>query len=146
VITGIYDLDQGAFLTGTVYFPPPVDDILEVSFLVDTGAARTCISLNDLLRLDGNTQGRIDIRPGVPLRGVGGTVANFLARAGVGFVHDDQNMSRFSMDVSLMIDASTAGLPSLLGRDILFKGDLAFEPDQGTVLFDAPVGDFELSP
>jgi hypothetical protein len=111
---------------------------------VDSGAERTCISLDDLLRLDGDIQSKIAIKPGTGLRGIGGSIASYVAVAGVGFTHDDQGSSMFALELSLVADLSVAGLPSLLGRDILFRGDLIFEPGPGTVCFDAPKGSYNL--
>ena len=45
------------------------------------------------------------------------------------------------VSVALLLDESFAGLPSILGRDILFHGELRFDPAAGRVFFDPPKED-----
>jgi hypothetical protein len=142
VISGAYGLSHGGRITGVVHLPAPVDERIEVSFLVDTGATHTCISLIDLLRLSSQVPETIAISHRDPLWGLGGAVPGLATPASVAFLHEDSTTSRFVLDVGLLLSPDTAGIPSVLGRDILFRGDLHFDPAAGAVYFDAPRGSF----
>ena len=72
MITGRYDSVSGAKIDGAVYLPEPVDTLLPVTFLVDTGAVISCLSRDDLSRLDVDALSRL--RPDNStdaLRGIG---------------------------------------------------------------------------
>jgi hypothetical protein len=141
LITGFYDAANGAYITASVFFPAPVDELLVVSFLVDTGATSTCIGITDLLRLSQNSQNRLPMTP-VPhgMRGIGGSITPCVTPAAIGFVHDDGQTSLFDLSLNMMIGQEAVGIPALLGRDILYRGDLQFHPKAGLVLLDLPVG------
>lgn len=140
MITGLYDAAHGAFVTGSVYFPPPTARRIDVSFLVDSGAAKTCLSITDFIKL-GADASKLPMRPSpIAIRGVGGGVRPFLTVAGLLFVHDDGQFSTFGMELPLILDPSFVGMPSLLGRDILYRGLTRFEPGSREVVIELPVG------
>ena len=145
MITGIYDALNGAFITASVYFPAPVDEFLLISFLVDTGATQSCVGITDLLRLTPEGQKNMPTqRSQIEMRGIGGSIIPSTTLAGIGFTHDDGQTTMFALSLSLIDETEAAGLPALLGRDILFRGDLIFDPAAGRVVFDLPVGSFWL--
>jgi hypothetical protein len=140
LISGIYEAAQGAYVTATVYFPSPVDRSLEVPFLVDSGAATTCLSITDFVRL-GDATGLVPFRPSTrPMRGVGGSITPHRTAAGILFVHDEGYFSIYGLDLHLILDTSFIGMPSLLGRDILYGGHMGFDPVGGNVTLDLPRG------
>jgi hypothetical protein len=67
-----------------------------------------------------------------------------VADAAIGFVHEDGRTSIFLLPLALMLDSSFAGLPSILGRDILFHGELRFDQLAGRVFFNPPKEDIQL--
>ncbi len=140
MISGDYSLALGAVLFGMVYFPPPVDELLEVPFVVDTGALRTCIALKDLIRLSTDVPEKLVIKPGDALRGVGGVTVGLTTNVGIAFTHDDQDKTTFHLDATLLMDPNSLGLPSFLGRDILFNGEVSLDPTSETVRCDFPRG------
>jgi hypothetical protein len=145
MISGAYNTATGATITGTVYFPEPVDRFLAVSFLVDTGSSSTCLSLDNLLELGSDVSSRLPTDRGVEvLRGIGGIVNLRLTEAAIGFSHHDNGLSIFRLALPLMMDRSFVGLPSILGRDILFRGPLSFNPEEETVSFDPPKDTFHI--
>ena len=74
------------------------------------------------------------------MRGVGGAVTGFATHIGLEFTHDDAEVSSFDLNVLLLLDPGSLGLPSLLGRDMLFRGPLHFDPVGGRVSLDLPKG------
>ena len=140
MIRGLYRSPNTAYISGFVYFPPPVDEVLEVPFLVDTGASWTSLFATDLLRL-GDKIGTLPVeRAPIELRGVGGTLQPWTVRGGVAFVHDEGGFTTFTVNLALIPDAAGAGLPALLGMDILSHGTLQIDPSDQKVTFDAPNG------
>jgi hypothetical protein len=78
------------------------------------------------------------------LQGIGGSITPWATNAGISFVHEDGSLTIYDLLLRLIIDPSSAELPAVLGRDILFSGRLSFDPTAGQVLCDAPVGRFAL--
>lgn len=137
MITGVYDVTQGAHVTGLVYFPT-VDRTLDVPFLVDTGASLTSISMGDLVRLGDETARGLPLSAGTgPMTGVGGVVPWWTMDIGLGFVHDDGGLTFFGLPVAVL---STPGIPSLLGRDILSIGKLTFDGTSNAVSLEVAKG------
>jgi hypothetical protein len=63
-------------------------------------------------------------------------------RAHIALTHEDSAVSHLELDVALLLDPNVLGLPSVLGRDVLYRGHLHFDPSAGGVYFDAPKGSF----
>jgi hypothetical protein len=139
MISWTYDPESGATVIGAVYFPPPLNRILVVTFLVDTGASHSCLSVDDLPLMDPDFITRLATRPtDQAFRGIGGVIFPRMTEAAISLAHDDGALSAFELDLALMVDPSYAGLPSILGRDILFHGRLEFDPDSRSVFFYPP--------
>jgi hypothetical protein len=144
LISGINDHWQGSFITGAVYFPS-IDKFLEVAFLVDTGATFTCLMPDDLARLEDDF-GKVPSRSSdISAQGIGGTVSRWLTDAAIAFTHDSAEESLIELALSFIVDPAATGLPSLLGRDILYTANFAFNPVAQSVTLDLPVGRFRLS-
>ena len=71
-------------------------------------------------------------------------LSGFATRVGLEFSHEDGEASAFDMSVLLLLDPGSLGVPSLLGRDILFRGPLHFDPGLQGVSFNLPKGSFIL--
>lgn len=117
--------------------PSPVDEIIEIPFLVDTGASWTTLHTLDLLKLGSKLASLPVQRSPISLRGVGGaTLQPLTTRCGVAFPHVEGGYTRFVITVALLADQASLGLPSLLGMDILSHGLLEVNPQAQTVHFD----------
>ena len=143
MIRGSYDSADGAFLHIVVYFPAPIDRSFEISLLVDTGAARTCLSSSHLRAL-GVDIASIERMAPHDVSGVGGTIPGFTTRAVLAMRHEDADATLIGLQVVVLTDDGSAGLPSWLGRDVLIQGPLHFEPFDGAVYFDPPKGSIRL--
>jgi hypothetical protein len=143
VIPGSYDELSGAFLRAAVYFRPPVDKFLLISFLVDTGAARTHIAFDDLENLEDSID-LLVLGGDEPVRGIGGEASGVTTPVSMAFRHTDQDATMFGLWMPLLTERANSGLPSFLGRDILFRGDLRFDPSAGLVYFHPAKGAFLL--
>lgn len=97
-----------------------------VPFVVDTGAARTVIHAFDAMGKFGAPPTSLDpntwANP-LPTGGVGGGILAQQMQADYVFQYDDGTFYTFSGTV-LVGEASTQGLPSLLGVDVLSRFEL----------------------
>jgi hypothetical protein len=147
VITGVYQPERGPYLMGVLRLAEPVARSLEVSFLIDTGAALTSLLPTDVLRL---TPTEVQLLPEVlraediAVRGIGGSVSRWTTPASLLFIHDSGDQTVIRLDVTVMLDTSLAGLPSLLGRDVLGLGRLHADGPRQLVEFDISLGEFDL--
>jgi hypothetical protein len=145
MLRGVYDQSRGGVLLGTVFFPPPIADFLEVRFLIDTGSSHTCLAQDDLIRLGSGAVARLRTEAGVaPIRGIGSRINPRTTEAFIGFSHNDGGISIFTIKLPLLAGPTFTGLPSILGRDILFHGELRFDPSVGGVYFDPPKEDIQV--
>lgn len=109
-------------------------------FLVDTGADETLLSGGDALRL------RLDpgkLLLGKDFRGIGGVERCFEERAILVFTEQDGAGVIYTL--ALNISPATAGmrpLPSLLGRDIISRWRMTYDPPRGRVTFVVASADF----
>ncbi len=144
MISGVYYPGQGAYLTGRLYLPPPVDAYLDISFLVDTGAQRTILMPVDVLRAP-DLLSRLAVSPSpIPLKGIGGVMQPLRTAVGLGFAHDDGTTTGFAFNILLSADQSLVGMPSLLGLDILSHGNLRLDAESRLVLWDVPTTIFDM--
>ena len=74
---------------------------------------------------------------------MGGIIIPPVTAAAIAFTHDDAAISMFGLALPVLMDPSFVGLPSLLGRGILFHGPLSFDPSE-TVTFNPPRDTFRL--
>ena len=139
MIEGIYNPRRGAYLSTFVYFPPPVDELIEVPFMVDSGASWTMMFGADLLKL-GDKVNQLPVqRSPLPVRGVGGTRQPWTTQGAIGFFHADGGFTSFILNMALLPDIAE-GLPSLLGTDVLSHGPVVLDPGSHRVTFDVPSG------
>ena len=101
----------------------------EIDFVVDTGAHRTHLNpsgdTRDLIPFD-LLQDRIESV------GIGGVTSNFRELAYLAF--EDGNLTRVYMVELLIAEPRTgieSGVPSLLGRDLLYHWEMMYSPMRG---------------
>lgn len=109
-----------------------------IDFHVDTGATRTCIHPGAAARLQ-IPYHRLNFRNILTLNGVGGSSSYFIEPASLFFV-DNRNEQAFveTVNIELLIALPTtenAGLPPLLGRDVLNNWALYSEPRSNRLEF-----------
>ena len=76
-----------------------------------------------------------------PLSGAGGALDSSVLRVGIGFIHDEGQITFVSLPVAVL---TTPNMPSLLGRDILSLERLHIDEPAGTAQLDLPPGIFRL--
>lgn len=96
-------------------------DWVLIPFVVDTGAARTCIHAIDAVRRIGMSPGSLDPsswRSPLAISGTAGSV-NYLARdASFGFLQSDRSWLTFDGPI-LIGEMASGATPALLGWDLL---------------------------
>jgi hypothetical protein len=118
--------ELGATLSGSVDFLG-LGIQIEVSFLADTGTQRTCLMPSALALLPLSVQAQLasHLRPGPPLQGVGGFARTYEVPAALRFEHAVGEISEIRLNILLMVDQSYVTLPSILGLDVLFQGQVS---------------------
>lgn len=92
----------------------------DIPFLVDTGSARTILSRADCERRLGLPVSLLPTAP--PLSGLGGEASTRYAEGAIGFLHEDQRLSVFSITFGVV------DIPfSVLGHDVLRMGKLTVD-------------------
>ncbi len=107
-----------------------------ISFLVDTGADYTLLMPKDAERL-GLDYSLLDQE--TPVHGVGGTAMCYVERAVVMFNDDNEGLIAYLIQIRIMRPGQSsyvAGLPSLLGRDILRHWRMDFWPINQSLTFE----------
>lgn len=128
-------------ISAWVHFPPPVDRIAEIPFLVDTGCSWTTLHPADLREFGSPIANLVTRVPGTPVTGVGRPVQPLAARAIISLTHEDGSSSIFELDIALGVQTPLDfTLPSLLGMDILARGVLTIDGPQSSVVFETPPG------
>jgi hypothetical protein len=137
-------LADGAFLRAYVRFGA-IPEAIEVGLLIDTGAARTTLMPSDIAPLGAFAMARLSshLRPSVVLEGIGGAVRTYTTEASIELRHSDGSTSALNLDLLLVVDRSALDVPSVLGRDILFRGQVSAGRDG--VTFDVEPGEHDLT-
>jgi hypothetical protein len=142
MIRGSFDPTRSGpypWVGAAVYLPGYSQGWFVVRFLLDTGAATTCLHPRDAISrggIDAATLADPQFWPSAsPRQGVGGTSDYYTIDAHYAFVHSDTGRIQTiagTIDVAA-ITASNQQLPSLLGWDILQNFVLAVDSRSGTV-------------
>lgn len=133
MIRGDFTIDGYPALTATVSIPE-TNTYGPIDFLVDTGATTTLIHPNDAERL------AIDfgkLKKEDNSFGVGGNSKVFLERAEMIF-HDENGQTTQSYQLEISIAEPTEhnnNFPSLLGRDILNRMTMLYDPRNNILNF-----------
>ena len=125
-----------AYLRGLVDIPAVGLIEMQVEFLIDTGADRSCIGSSDATRMVRYFGVNLaDLQDGPRGRGIGGTVATKTAEVALTFGDFSQ-----SMRIEILEPPPDArfAIPSLLGRDILSNFALFVEERTDKVLLLEP--------
>lgn len=142
MITGPCAPGKSPYITGFVHFPNPVNATIEVPFLLDTGAEWTTLSPLDLLKLgDQRPQLTVNQAPLEVRDASGGGFRPDVVHCGLAFVHANRSVSTFEVYAGVSpMAAAIAGVPSLLGMDVIAHGDVRLLSAARRVEFDPPAG------
>ncbi|MGD9935013.1 MAG: hypothetical protein AB7T37_15050 [Dehalococcoidia bacterium] len=113
---------------GTAWVPVP--------FIIDTGAAATCVHALDAVRLLGIPPSGLDSsqwKEPISLGGIGGGGTYLRQVARFGFLHDDRQLHLIEGSVFIG-DLATQSTPALLGWDILQHFQIAFDGNRSVTL------------
>lgn len=135
-LTGLPSLPGRLIVPGMNFFG-------DLRFLVDTGAETSLLAPGDGENFFGDYS-RLG-RRGMS-QGTAGTIDTFVERAHFAFTHVD-GMSKFVYEVDIRILSPTpglAGLPSLIGRDILDRWRMVYDPVNSELTFDVHSADDSL--
>jgi hypothetical protein len=127
-----------------VDFPAPVDEVLDVRFLVDTGATYSTLHRTHLSRL-GRRIGSLHLEPLTRPVGLAGgrSVRPNTTDCTLVFPHEGGGFTRFHLKIVVFPEPESMGTPALLGMDVISLGDLTIRRD-GAVTFDCPPGAIEV--
>ena len=124
MIVGEFDVRGRPFIWGRLIIPRFFVN-RRVSFLMDTGAERTCLHFGDVDR----ARIPVDRLGGVlQSRGIGG-ISSYSAEPAL-LSLDDQSYTRVYRAELLIAtqDESSGALPSLLGRDVINRWNVNYDP------------------
>jgi hypothetical protein len=105
----------------------------QVSFLVDTGAAITCLHPNDLLALGADLEAVRGL-PTLPVSGVGGS-PNVYRTPGYLAFGDDDSVYVYEIPVSILDPQDAPPLASMLGRGILRHWRMTYDQTNDVLEF-----------
>ncbi len=130
IIGGFGESSGRPFIGGRIILPR-LDIQGDVSFLMDTGADTSVLMPSDA----GKVGIPYDLLEGDrECAGVGGTVHSFVERAILVFSHPDRTLYGYDLEIDIMpYDAAMEEVPSLLGRDVLDRWRILYDP-QGSGL------------
>ena len=132
MIVGFYDLYGRPAVKGLVTINL-VGVQCAVNFLVDTGADVTCLHYPDVAVADMNSQILEEVSQAARFGGVGGAADYFVTPARVDFLDEpDRKMVSHSIDLCVAAPSQEGAYrPSLLGRDILDRHLMIYDPRNG---------------
>ena len=117
------------------------DEVNRILFVVDTGAAYSLLMPHDLPAFRGLSLDSLGAGP--EIEGLGGSIRTRSAPAVLSFRHDNNARSTFFLTLALDSEEGREHLPSILGRDVLFRGQVHAGRDG--VTFDVEPGEHDLS-
>jgi predicted aspartyl protease len=113
--------------------------MLDVSFLVDTGADRSLLNPPDARELGLESA---ELAPEIEIGGVTESGRHHVELASISFL-TGQRLYVYRLPL-LVADPSRVDvnlLPSILGRDILNRWDMSYRPSRGSLTFDIVTAD-----
>lgn len=105
----------------------------DISFIVDTGADRTVLMPVDALRLGVDYT---KLTGGKPTVGVGGIAKMFQESGAAVFLEGSRTLHLYFIEVRIAsFTPEIADIPSLLGRDVLDRWRMHYNPATGSLTF-----------
>ncbi len=145
MIKGLFDpANRGPYpwVGAALYLPGYTQQWVVINFLIDTGAAGTCLHPNDAITRVGISQGALALPQQwpivVPRGGIGGKSDYYTVEAHYAFLHSDTNQFQVihgTIDIAAITSANQS-LPSLLGWDILQYFKTTVDSRAGTVVLE----------
>lgn len=128
MITGFFarEILPQPLIRAAVTVPDIRPEWISVAFVIDTGAAHTCIHAVDATRLFGLKQADLDPSrwaDAAIIQGVGGSLAYRQLEAEYAFLRDDESWEVVAAPVRFG-EFRSSSTPSLLGWDVLAQFDL----------------------
>ena len=121
------------YIDGRLYVLGRQDSTSDISFLVDTGADGSMLMPADALRMDVD-YGKL--RPGSDAVGISGTARTFVEDAVVVFSEPGRFLYAYVIQLRVAEPADAImDLPSLLGRDVLDRWRMTYDPQGGRLAF-----------
>lgn len=135
------DTSGRPYVEGRVYFPR-FDLEGDISFLVDTGADASLLNPGDVARIGVD----IDLLEGrAESFGLGGAIECFVEPTWVILVAIDGATHIYEVEMEIApVRPDTLDLPSLLGREILDRWRMVYDPEIGVLEFDVRSADLTI--
>ena len=135
------DTSGRPYIEGRLHFPR-FELTGDVSFLVDTGADASLISPGDVLRIGVD----VDLLEGrAEAVGLGGAIQCFVEPVWVVFTDDAGSVHIYSLVAEIApVGPDTLDLPSLLGRDILDRWRMVYDPEVRLLEFEVHSADLTI--
>ena len=135
------DTSGRPYVEGRVYFPR-FDLDGDVSCLVDTGADASLLNPGDVVRIGVS----IDLLEGnAESVGLGGAIQCFVEPVWVIFTSSDGTIHIYRSHMEIApVQPDTLDLPSLLGRDILDRWRMVYDPEMGLLEFEVRSADLTI--
>ena len=135
------DTSGRPYVEGRLHFPR-FDLTGDVSFLVDTGADASLVSPGDASRIGADFD-RLEGR--AESVGLGGPVECFVEPAWIVFAGGDSEVYVYALDIEIAPPSPDAlALPSLLGRDILDRWRMVYDPAYRLLEFEVRTADLTI--
>ncbi len=135
MLGGFFDSGNGSpYLQGRIILPG-LNFIADVDFLVDTGADTTLLAPGDGQRFHADYTA---LRYSMPSQGTAGISENYVERGFVALRDDREPIAHvFVLEVHVLVpNPSLIALPSLIGRDILDRCRMTYDPSVGELTFE----------
>ena len=119
--------------------------VFEVSFLVDTGADRSLITPMEGMRMGINYS---DLTPGGIFEGLGGIVEVYEETAILEFVEGGEKLHAYTFAIGITPPRKRnrprhpEDVSALLGRDVLSRWRMSYNPSKNRITFDVISSDF----
>ena len=115
-----------------------------VQFLVDTGADDSLLSPGDASAAGVDFSA---LRSRSTALGLGGAVECYVEPATIAFVGDDDIRYSYNMELEIAaMQPETMGLPSILGREVIDRWRMVYDPTMDVLEFEVRSADLTIGP
>ena len=122
MIRGLVLPELGALLLSDVRLVGS-SQVSRILFLVDTGAQHSILMPHDLRSFSDLPLG--DLQEGPIVHGLGGNLRSQISLSSLSFRHESNARTTFTLPLAVSRGVGQEDLPSILGRDVLFRGQLS---------------------